>query len=50
MAEEQPGQKNVSKAPISTNKPGMLVHACNPTYVKVIGRRTKVSVKPRQKA
>jgi hypothetical protein len=31
--------KTVNETPISTNKPGVVIHACNPSYVGSIGRR-----------
>jgi hypothetical protein len=30
--------------PISTNKLGMVVHPCNPSYVECINRRTEVLI------
>jgi hypothetical protein len=37
-AGSQPRQ-NVSETPISTNKLGMVVYSCNPSYARGIGRR-----------
>jgi hypothetical protein len=31
-----------SKAPFSTNKPGMMEHICDPSYKGVTGRKTTV--------
>jgi hypothetical protein len=32
-------RQKVSKTPLSTNKYGMVVHACNPSFLGGIGRR-----------
>jgi hypothetical protein len=36
--------------PISKNKPDVVVHTCNPSYVGGIGRKTVSEAKPRQKS
>jgi hypothetical protein len=41
MVRDQPGQK-VSDIPISTNNQGVAIHACDPSYAQVMGRRTVV--------
>jgi hypothetical protein len=43
-------EQKVSETPISTNKPGMVVHSCNPSYPGGISRRLKVQGCARQKA
>jgi hypothetical protein len=45
MIQGQPDQKYNS---ISTNKPGIVVHSCNPNFVGDTGRRSKANL--RQKA
>jgi hypothetical protein len=41
MVESHPGQNN-SKTPISTNKLGVVVSICGPSYVGGMGRRIMV--------
>jgi hypothetical protein len=38
LRSRQPTEK-VSKNPISTNKPDMVVHTCNPSYERGVGRK-----------
>jgi hypothetical protein len=39
---EVPGQLEVSKTAVSTNKPGMVVHICHRRYMGGIRRRIEV--------
>jgi hypothetical protein len=41
--------KKVTNTPVSTNKPGIGVHACNPSYSGGIGRRITVQGQPQAK-
>jgi hypothetical protein len=49
LVQGQPGQKIIKTPSISKNKVGMVVHACNPSYKKGMGRKSMVQGLPGQK-
>jgi hypothetical protein len=46
----RPAGVKISKTPISKNRPGMMAHGFDPSFVGGIGRRTVVQDQPKAKS